>query len=295
MVEPDKKLIRYRDMLAEKGEMMVCVPEWLDMLYEPGMGGVSTFLNVFHKDHINVFSAQSIKNLFIKVGLKIEKEERDVYGQDFILSKCAPSNAIIKEDWQAQRDKILRIKRAIEHYRKEEFRDAITVWPKFPMAYLDWIFNTNVRKDDGKQKDLFDEAMALMPNEITLLNGLGQWHYQRQRYDQALELYKQIEVRKVNEDILMFKGYCLYHTGKHYEAMNAFHQSAEMNPLKWQEAMTWICKIASEMPSWEEKATEKVKEQLFEKARPQIEAVDPIFDGNGQGEKEKVVETESKK
>jgi len=277
MVEPDKKLEKYKSLLADDGTMMISVPEWLDVLYEPGMGHVSSFLNVFHKDHIDVFTRRSFENLLGKVGLTIEHEERDVYGQDYLVKKGKVS-PILKENWEEQRDKIMKIKNAIELYKQEKYRDAVTLWPKFPAAYMDWIFNSSVRKDPGKQKDLFVEAMKIMPDNIMLINGLAQWHYQRAEYEKALEFYTWIEKRKVNEDVLMFKGYCLFHLGKFTESMVAFHDSCSMSPVKWQEAMTWVCKASTEMPCWEEKAEKQLKDKLFEKAKPQIEPLDPLFE-----------------
>lgn len=307
MIEPDKKLQRYVDMLADGGHMLVSTPEWMAVLEEAGTGKIHGFKELFHKDHINVFTQNTLKKLFNKAGLFIEKENHIVYGQTYLLRKRKEGEALIAvedEPWEKVVQNLEKQKKAIELYmealkgnKDNLFREALNIWPKFPDCYYDWILNSSQKKDRGRCAELIQEAIDLMPYQIKVRIIRCYFLYQNQEYVPALEDFDYIAKNKINEDILMYRGYCLYHLGRIHEAMASFNEAALLNPQKWMEAMTWMCKCASEAKAWDEVAADKLKQQLFDQAQVQMVPKDPLFEnevatngvdapisnGNGQG------------
>lgn len=291
MIEPDKKLEKYRSLLKDDGVMMIATPQWLDKLDEAS-GRISTFHDLYPKDHCNVYSETSLKNLFIKAGLEIIKEDHITYGQTYLLKKCEPKpDAIVKENWKDIVKILEDQKKAIEIYRNALktgndllFREALKIVPKFPEAYYDWILNSQQKKDRGRCAELIEEALKVMPNDVKVRAIRAFFLYQNENWAGALDDFDYLCRTKVNEEFLMFKGMCLYHLGRLSEAMNAFNDASLLNPEKWTEAMVWICKCAREQKAWDEVAIDKLKDQMFNKANIEILPNDPVFKENGESE-----------
>lgn len=279
VTEPDKKLTEYLKLLKDDGVMLVSTPEWYGDLQEASGPVVSSFEHLWHKDHINVFSQNSLKNLFIKVGLDIVKEDHFVYGQTYLLKKAqnAPHGTIRKEDWQAVTKKTHEGKKAIDLLLEGKFYEATQVWPRFPDAWLGLIYNTYGKQPD-RQEDTFKKCLEVMPENKRIISGLANWHYQCQRYKQALEIFEKFITICPDEDKLMYAGFCCSFLGESKRAMAYFYQAAEMCPPKWVEAMDWMCREASNMPTWDERALNDIGEKIRETARKGLKLVDPMFD-----------------
>ena len=309
LVEPDKKLLKYKEMLSENGQMLIATPQWLDILEESGSGKVSDFKNLYHKDHINVFTSKSLKSLFLKCGLAIEKQDHIVYGQTYLLRKIKPNEQLtpdhikengfrsreeLKENWEEVWKQVQIQKKAIDLYRRAMsetkdslFRDALLAWPLFPDAYYEWVLNSTQKKDRGRCAELIEEAMKKMPGNVKIHIIRAYFLYQNENWQAALEDFDYLIKTKINEDFIMFKGYCLYHLGRLKESMNAFHEASLLNPQKWTESMTWICKCATEQKSWDEVAIEELKNKMFENAKVTLVPKDPVFETNGKQEEKK--------
>lgn len=287
MIQPLSKLKRYREMLSEEGVMMISTPQWFEKLDEAS-GRVSDFKTLYPKNHCNVFSQTSIKNMFKLAGLEIIKEDHVTYGQTYLLRKCEPSKEIVKENYKGIIETLEKQKMAIELYQRASkegiadfYRDALNLCPKFPDAYFDWVMNSTQKKDRGRCAELIDEAFKIMPNETKLIMLRAYFLYQNQDYAAALEDFERLTSLKINEEILMFKAWCLRHLGRLKEAMASYQQAAMLNPQKWHEATVYICQCATEQKAWDEVAVDTLKERLFQQANVQILPEDPIFKENG--------------
>lgn len=285
--EPDKKLLHYKSLLAENGRMMISTPEWLYELEESGFGIISSFKNVYHKDHIDVFTRQSIKNLFTKCGLIVEAEDHITYGQTYLLRAATEAELaemkIVPENWEQQLDKLMRSKRAIELLQQDKFREALNEYPLFPDAYYRWTLDSPLKKDIARCEEVMREGLGVMPNNVKLRQALANFLYQQERYPEALVEYDWLIQHKLAEDYLVFKAWTLYHMGELREAMGIFSQAWNMNPFKYAECMTWICKCATEMKTWDERAIEQFTEQMIQSGKAKPVLVDPVFE-------EKVIE-----
>lgn len=281
LIEPDKKLKHYASLLKDDGRMMISTPHWLDMLEEASGTQVASFEHLFHKDHINVFTKQSIRRLFAKAGLVVEKEDLITYGQTYLLRKAAPGETVdaipLTENPEEVIDKLAKNKVAIDLFLKEKYRDAIDVWKRFPDAYINYVFNTNVKKDLGLSATVFNEGMQAIPECTKFRAAYGHWLYQQEKYDQALEHWDYVLKYKCNEDIQVFKAKALKIMGRHREAINSAEQAVRMNPQKWTEMNDLIASCCTQMPAWDEVARAKLQEELLAKSGISIMPEDPAM------------------
>lgn len=300
MVEPDKKLAHFVSLLAENGRIMVATPEWFNVLEEASGSEIQDFTHLFHKDHINVFSEKSLKALFRRCGLVVEKEDHITYGQTYLLRKATAVDQIEPapvENWEERRDDILRAKKAIDTYKEAllpgrpdttKLREAIALWPKFPEAWIKLIMEA-FQKSPERQVELWEECRKHLEDNCRIRQTLGIWCYQQENWAAAMECFGYLTQHRPHEDIFTYMGWCLSHMGRPKEAIQAFTSAYQLYPMKWQEAVDWQCQQAVSMPCWQERAEEEIKKQMMDENRANIEMrpVDKVMD-NG-SEKEPVV------
>lgn len=270
MMEPDKKLKQYVDMLADDGNIFASTPQWLNNLEEASGTSVESFDHLFHKNHINIFTGRSLQNLFAKAGLEVVKEDHAVYGQTYLLKKAGEVKpAIVFENWEEVVEKMRTQYRAIELFQKKQHKEAIAIYPSFPEAWLNRIF-VEASKDVDKQVDLFAAAEAACPGNLRVKRAKATWLYQNGKLGEALKHYQEICEIKPNEDDFMFMGYCLAQMGHHQQAIEVFIAASNMDPRKWQEAQNWACAEASKLQTWDERAVAGLKEQMFDQQKKNI-------------------------
>ena len=291
MIEPDKKLKKYWSLLKDGGHMLVSTPKWYDTLEEASGPAITSFENLWHKNHINVFSIKALKNLFKKTGLEIVKEDQFTYGQTYLLKKVEPIK-LTQGDYEKPQEIIdltHKAKKAIDLFVTGKFKEAVELWPKMPDAWVSLIMNT-FGKDQERQKDAWEEAFKLMPNNKKLKTVYACIYlFQRAEYQKALEVINELIKSGIDEEKLFVTGQCYAMLGDHKKAMECFYKSAEINPTKWQVAMDFLGKEASSMPTWDEVALEKVAVEAAKQAKPNVILKDPMFEPNGHERKVEAV------
>lgn len=263
MMCPDKKLEKYKNHLKDDGVLFISVPNWLFEIEDLSAYGNLCIENYFHENHICCFTENSFRNLMSKLGLEIVKYDTITYGITALIKKGNKKD-IVKEDYKEISNKIDVIKKAINLLKNGKSEDAIDLYPKFPDAWAHIIFE-KYRKDEDKQASLFQEAEKHIGNSFAFRLARATWHYQFQRYDKALDDYNYCGRYKLDENLLLYMSWCLTFLGQNKEAMNCLAKCGTLNPQKWGEAQEHICKIASSMPTWDEVAREKLKEELLQK------------------------------
>ena len=277
MISPDEKLKYHASLLADDGVIMVSVPQWMNKLENLAAIGELTIDNYFHKNHVNCFTDISMKNLFIKCGLEIIKEDYQTYGQTYLVKKGKVVPAIQKEDWQEINAKIDKIKLAIESFQKGKFKEAAEHWAYFPNTYLRYIFDI-IRKEPDRQDHEFAEILKKYPDDNQIILAYGVWNYQNQKYEEAMKYFMKSIAIVPNEDSLIYMGWTLDRLGRHTEAMSAFNKAAIINPQKWTECTNFMSKCACSIPTWDEKAAHEIKERMFKEAAPKIELKDKVME-----------------
>jgi 2-polyprenyl-3-methyl-5-hydroxy-6-metoxy-1,4-benzoquinol methylase len=276
MILPDKKLAEYTACLKDDGHFFVSTPEWLDTLEESSGGNIISFEHLFHKDHINVFTKTSLQNLFRRSALEVVKEDHVQYGQTYLL-KRGEARGIVSENWETIAKQITDSKAAIDLFLAKKYADALTVWPKFPEAWMRVIFE-DAMKDPDRQAATFEEAFKVLPDNNRLRLAYATWLYMRQDYERALPAFDAIMKVRPNEDVLMHMGWCFTHLGKGREAARCYLAASIMNPMKWAEAMDLACKATSSLKTWDELAVEKFKEELYAKSGAAPALRDPVME-----------------
>ncbi len=265
LMDPDKKLAHYRSLLADDGRIMVSTPEWFDVLEEASGSSINSFEHLFHKNHINVFSATSLKNLFVKVGLEIVQEDHLQYGQTYLLKKCEPGPLKVMETCEGQVEKLDRAKKAILYHSQGRHEMALDAWKRFPEAWLALAMGKEA-KDPEKQRDIFDRAIHTLPDNMRLMIAYATWLYQREDLAGAIKAFKVVDANKPNEVVSIFMGYCYAKMGRYQESAKCFYSASEINPTKWVECMDNICAIAVKQPNWEERGLQAIAQKAVKDA-----------------------------
>jgi tetratricopeptide (TPR) repeat protein len=271
--EPDKALLKYREMLSENGCMFISTPFWLSF-YEcqdgtPFFNEERTtaqhgFDHVFHKDHINLFSLHSLPNLFRKTGFTVVKDNSETYGQSYLIK---PGNIvdILPEDWQAVVETVTRQRQAMELFFIGKYNEAVKAFQDFPEAHCQLIFKV-YGKDPDRQQDMLNELPDRIKNHHRVLAAQFVWLKQYNRLDEALETAQRLMAIRPNVQILFNVAEIYSMQGKYQDSMKIYAQVAMMHPYKWQECYDEIIANASQMPTWDEKGIQVAKETIFKQA-----------------------------
>ena len=298
ITDPDKKLADFLSLLHDDdSRIMVATPQWLNTLEEASGAAMQDFTQLFHKDHINVFTANSLQRLFAKCGLAIVKEDHIQYGQTYLLRKLLPNenkSVLQIEPWERQVELIHKTKEAIDKFKAGKYREAIDVYPAFPEAWLKLIFETQMKQPEA-QEETWGKVQKILPENARLRFGHGMWLYQRQDLKSAREQFDWIMKHKPSADVAMHLGFCFAQEGDHKAALVYFEMAAEMHPPRWQESIGWACREAGMIPTWDERAKTDIKDKLFLANEKKIifEPVDPLMDAliSANGEKsESIIE-----
>lgn len=278
LIQPDKKLLHYASLLAEGGHIMVATPEWLDTLEEASGSKTNSFTHLFHKDHINVFTKESLQALFQKCGLEVVKENHIQYGQTYLLKQIPVkiNGFDSRETWEEVVKKIETQKKAIDLFAQRKWQEAIDLWPKYPEAWLSLIYE-KYGKDPDAQKEFYEKGLIACPQNVRLNMGYAQWLYGQQKYEKAAQVLEWLEGIRPNEDIYFFLGWCYSFLGRPELAMRSFDNAWKINPMRWVEAQNAMCQTAARMPTWDEKAVAALMKETV-KTLPRPEFSDPVLE-----------------
>lgn len=274
LMEPDKKLAHYLSLLNDDGRFFISTPKWLGLLQEESGSPLRdagkptaqhSFDTLYHKDHINLFTVRSLKNLFNRAGLTVVKENLDTYGQTYLLRK-GDVKPIEPEDWQAVTEKVLTQKKAIELYHQNQFQDAVKVWPTFPEAWVALIYGV-YGKDPERQEDMIATMNPEARDSWRFMAARAQAMARMERLDEALALAGQVMDRRFIVDVLYFIAECLTRKGAHKQAMEVFAQVAKVQPHRWMECYQWIVHNSTKLPTWDERAEGELMAALARQAR----------------------------
>ena len=264
ILEPDKKLSDYASLLKPEGRMLVSTPYWLDVLEEQSGTPMQAFDNLFHKDHVNLFSQNQLQNLFRKAGLVAEFCDFTTYGQTYIVWKGG-ATGIVKDDWKKVSDAVTKQKVAMQLYHEKKYKKAIDVWPDFPEAHISLIFGT-YGKDPGRQEDMIASLPEKVRGNHRLMWAVAHFLTQYDKLPEADQAWSKAYDIRPHAVPLMERGKILCRLGRHLDALPLFSAVGAWDPRMWPEAQDWMGKAACAVPTWDERARSEAKEALFKKA-----------------------------
>ena len=228
--------------------MYISVPWWLEKTQTFDGSMALDYENLYHLNHVNVFTKQSFRNLLNKCGLEII-QENDTYYAYTVMVKKGDRRDITVENWQDLVQKLEVEHQSCKLAGAHKTDEALAINPLFPDCWILKSLNKDNMKTFKPQIDTLKEGLKYCPNDEKLLMQLAKVYFQwdEQKPDkpnflsnntiQAEKLFKQLlEIRPNNEESNYFLGviYGKYH--KDYDtACMYFDKVMEINPMRWNE------------------------------------------------------------
>ena len=262
MHHPDKKLLHYREILKDDGYLMIGIPVYHNYLFDTAKRVTNSFEDLFHPNHVNVWTLTGFKNLLAKTGWKIVREDRRLYGYMCLLKKTEPYS-VMKEDYKDIVNITENSKLALANCSKRNYKEAHNIYPKFPDALLGKIFFDN--KDDyNKQLDLLNWGVNNIPEIIDMrihrANMLWQWR----KYDKALEDCMFVNKLRPNDDLIVEMIARIFAEKKMFKQSGEyFRRCMILNPIRWASNMDMVGNVYSR--DW---------------TKPHVEIIDPSQKSN---------------
>lgn len=190
-IDPAKELAMMKGCLTSKGRIFLSTPLWMNNVSFAELGEPTEFDGYFQEDHINCWTKNHLKQLINNVGYEIEKEW-DIHGVSFILAPMSPLKEITQLPFNFRNGReteieLLDIKRAIEAYKKLNFREAIRLYPKLIDAYVG---------EAGMAQGKFDLQMKIIgagigqcPNSNVLKTNKASLLFQYGRMEEAQAIF----------------------------------------------------------------------------------------------------------
>jgi len=262
--DPDVKLRDLMKLLKPGGVFYISIPIWFDYLQNPPGGQTNDFEDLFHIDHINTFSWQSIKNLLNKVGLKVVKEDKVLYDYTFLAVVDKPT-PIKPENPQKIIKSIGKQKKAIEYFATGRFYEACDVYPKYPEAIVAKSVNKENFRDFQSQIEILETGRELCPVDYRIIFRMAevymQWDETRRKDDGGEKtstnnikkaeqlMHKALEMKPGSEDIHFYIAVLEYLYKKDLKSARLNLEIALLiNPCKFMEFRTFQGHMISGMP-----------------------------------------------
>lgn len=262
---PDKELEKIKGYLKDDGYVYIAIPVWFDVLAEPSGMPTVEFENLYHMNHVNVFTYQSFRNLLNKCNLDIVKENTTYYGYTVLCKKKELKRDLIKEDHKKLEEDLKKQKEAISYISapmpdKREPEKAYKVYPKFPEAYMYHVLNKDNMKDFKKTIEILDKGLKIIPDNHKLLSQLAiaylQWDenkpdkkifFSNNLKQAEKKLNKCLELKPADEQAYYFLGMIEgKYKGNYDKAVENFKKMLKINPIKFAEVYNLVSKFYKE-------------------------------------------------
>lgn len=173
LTDPRGTLEILRAKLKADGILYIAVPDYLIDLREVSRKPCQDFEELYHLNHQNVFSIQSMKNLLHSTGFKITQEDNIVYGYATLSEKTDKPEDITLGNYQEISTILAMQKQAVELFVKvntpgiqqdkiiEICETALGVYPRYLDPYLLLSMQKDYISDIKKNKQLFDRVLKV--------------------------------------------------------------------------------------------------------------------------------------
>ena len=257
---PDKELQKARELLEDDGYLYIAVPTWFDKLEQDSGSDVGSFEELFHMNHVNCFTKQSLHNIINTNGFEIIKENEHIYGLTVLCKKSDIKMLVVLEDYKEIVKTLSNHKEAISLLHAKQFDDALKLEPKFPDVYIYKSLQKDNMQSLDKQVEILDEGLKHNPDCMRLLLQKGKIHFQwdentpdkigyySNNIKTAEELFKYVlEYKSGNEDIYYFLSMIeLKYKLDYDKAVEYMKECLRINPSKFHECWNIIATIYKE-------------------------------------------------
>ena len=135
-MDVDLELKNYHRMLKDDGYLYISVPTWFGSLGNFGVGGFNLEY-YYHTDHINVWTKKLFESVLKKTGFSVIKYDNYMYGDTYLCKKTDPQ-PLSKDDFEDPREilkSLEKVRDAAAFFSHNKFKEAISLWPDFPVAW----------------------------------------------------------------------------------------------------------------------------------------------------------------
>jgi len=155
---PDKKLMEIRDHLKDDGYLYLAIPTWFDKVFdEPAGLQCNDWENLYHLNHVNVFSVESANNLLAKCGLEKVAVNNEYYGRTMLLKKSEPKELTFTDNLNTIIERMKAEQEAVNLFKTEKYKEASELMPGYADA---WVLRSMKEfKDFEHQKNVLIEGM----------------------------------------------------------------------------------------------------------------------------------------
>jgi 2-polyprenyl-3-methyl-5-hydroxy-6-metoxy-1,4-benzoquinol methylase len=258
MQHPLKVLETAKKVLNPEGVFFISVPLFFEVTDETSGAITNEFEELYHLNHVNVFTRKSFYNLLKKAGLKIIAEDNFIYGCTVI---CTNDNNAIKElekdNYKEIEEKLKKQKIAIDLLKEKQYEKAIETDPTYIDAYMHLSVNKENMKEFDKAWEVLDQGEKLVPpywrSKFALQKAklLFQWDenkgkeevYYSNHIKKAEKLFLEIlnKYKPESEEALYFLAIIHGKYKKEYEkAIEYVKRTYRVNPSKFAEAFNLI-------------------------------------------------------
>lgn len=264
---PDKELQKVKRILNKDGYLYVAVPLYLDVLEESSGSMTTDFENLYHLNHVNVFSKQAIINLLYSNGFKIIKEDDKLYGYSLLCKHGDSVASNVYEDYEKIVKKLESHKAACEFLNQyvltsnPEFIDkAIEVCPEYPDAYILKSVTKDNMKDFDIQLKILQDGLVIMPDNVRLKTQLGKLYFQwdenkpgtkyvSNNIKRAESIFNEVlKYKPGHEDLFYYLSIIESKYKKnHMKAVEYLKKVIDINPTKFAECYNLISQYYKEM------------------------------------------------
>lgn len=157
IIDADQEIEDWANALNDDGVLYISVPCWFGRMHNFGAGGWDIEY-YYHTNHINVWTREQFETILARKGLKIIKEDHDMYDDTYLCVKTdEPLEVGSFGDPKETEANLKKIYAASVAFDKNDFDAAIQSWPDFPQAHknnyemnraafhkrgLEWLMNT---------------------------------------------------------------------------------------------------------------------------------------------------------
>ena len=213
----DKELRKYVELLSPGGWVYISVPCWFDVMNNFGTPGFDLEY-YYHTNHINMWTRKLFEVLLKKVGLRIEQENHVYYDSTYL---CVRDDSVMTnpfvfeyEDPVKIKEIMAKIKQAAQLADKKLYKEALDVYPKFPLAWHGY-YETNRALFDREggwgfiEPNVIKGMLGALPNSSEVFFIAADLAMRYNKWDAALGyLDTGLKMKPNSEQALKCMGHC---------------------------------------------------------------------------------------
>lgn len=251
--DPDRELAQVRDCLVDDGLLYISIPYWFKEFQIFDGTLLNDYEQLYHVNHVNVFTIQSFLNLLGQAGFEIIQEDWNLYGYTVMCRKSERRDMVF-ENWEDIVKRLETEKQAVDLVRQSRHEEAIALIPEYADAHMMLSLNTQNMRDFEKQKEILGRGIEQCGETYRLIAQLAKMYFQwdgnkpdtKPFYSNNIKMSEKLfrqahDMRPGNEEVLYFLSLIeSKYKGNQAEAARLMSEVHKINPGRWTECLNMI-------------------------------------------------------